>query len=533
MSQPDLPSAIDPAAPPPLPVAVPVPAARTASGAEPAASRVSRDAPAERAKHAPAPHPAPASTAPLPPQADHDYLEAAPAWLISAIVHMLLVIILGLWLVATEQVPEFVLSLSVADDGGEDFNTGELDMAIDLDEPILPPGDAMQPLEMNSPDTTSTAVATEVVPELGLETADAPPIQLALSGRGAGMKDSLLRAYGGTAATESAVTEALKWLARNQQSDSLWSLTGKYADGANSENHDAATAMALLAFQGAGYTPMSDHNDPFTRVVTRGWNAFRKRQKKDGSFFQEGSADGRMYTNALATIALCELYGMTKDTEYRDDAQRAIDYCIKTQSPEGGWRYQPGFDSDTSVTGWFVMALQSARMAGLEVDSPALGRINDFLDTVAQDGGAQYSYVPGQGKKLSMTAEGLLCRQYLGWSRSNPSLVRGVEVLTSNLPQYGDNRTHVYYWYYAAQVCHHMEGPAWRRWNGAMREVIPALQVRDGKERGSWDPTLDETTGVAGGGRLFVTCLATYCLEVYYRHLPLYQLEAMSGAVSH
>jgi hypothetical protein len=223
---------------------------------------------------------------------------------------------------------------------------------------------------------------------------------------------------------------------------------------------------------------------------------------------------------------------MTKDTEYRDDAQRAIDYCIKTQSPEGGWRYQPGFDSDTSVTGWFVMALQSARMAGLEVESPALERINDFLNTVSQDGGAQYSYVPGQGKKLSMTAEGLLCRQYLGWSHGDPRLVRGVEVLTNNLPEYGEGRTHVYYWYYAAQVCHHMEGAPWRRWNGAMREVIPTLQVRDGKERGSWDPTLDDTTGVDGGGRLFVTCLATYCLEVYYRHLPLYQLEAMSGAAS-
>ena len=27
-------------------------------------------------------------------------------------------------------------------------------------------------------------------------------------------------------------------------------------------------------------------------------------------------------------------------------------------------------DSDTSVTGWYVMALQSGRMAGLEVQSP-------------------------------------------------------------------------------------------------------------------------------------------------------------------
>jgi hypothetical protein len=346
------------------------------------------------------------------------------------------------------------------------------------------------------------------------------------------MKDSLLRAYGGTSATESAVSEALRWLARNQGSKGLWSLTGKYADGANAENPDAATAMALLAFQGAGYTPMSDRKEPFTSVVSKGWKALLKRQNKDGSFFQEGSGNSRLYTHALCTIALCELYGMTKDTEYRDAAQKAIDYCVKVQSAEGGWRYQPGFDSDLSVTGWFVMALQSARMAGLQVENPTLDRIGGFLDTVSLDGGAQYSYVPQQGKKISMTAEGLLCRQYLGWLQDDDRLQRGVRVILRDLPSADEGRTHVYYWYYAAQVCHHMEGPAWREWNGAMREVLPALQVREGKERGSWDPTMDDTTGVAGGGRLFVTCLATYCLEVYYRHLPIYKLETL-GAAAH
>jgi hypothetical protein len=459
-----------------------------------------------------------------------DYLEAAPAWLISAIVHMLLVIILGLCLVGTEGATDFMLSLSLQDDGGEDFQPGDVDMPIDLEEPPLEPGDSAEPMELATEDPSEPSAAAPPIAALGLETmTEVPAIQIALSGRTAGMKDSLLRAYGGTSSTESAVTEALRWLARNQSSNSLWKLSGPYSDGASPDNPEAATAMALLAYQGAGYTPMSDRKGPFTSIVTRGWNALLKRQNKDGSFFQEGSANGRLYTHALSTIALCELYGMTKDSQYRDAAQRAVNYCIKVQAPEGGWRYQPGFDSDTSVTGWFVMALQSARMAGLEVDSPALGRIGDFLDTVAQDAGAQYSYVPGQGKKLSMTAEGLLCRQYLGWQRDDDRLRRGVEILTQNLPTVEGGRTHVYYWYYAAQACHHMEGEPWRKWNYAMREVLPALQIREGRERGSWDPNLDDTTGVGGGGRLFVTCLATYSLEVYYRHLPIYQLEALKA----
>ena len=76
---------------------------------------------------------------------------------------------------------------------------------------------------------------------------------------------------------------------------------------------------------------------------------------------------------------------MTKDKKYKAGAQKALDYCIKAQAPEGGWRYEPKVDSDTSVTGWFVMALQSGMMAGLEVPSPNLSNIMGFLDKVSSD----------------------------------------------------------------------------------------------------------------------------------------------------
>jgi hypothetical protein len=54
-----------------------------------------------------------------------------------------------------------------------------------------------------------------------------------------------------------------------------------------------------------------------------------------------------------------------------------------------------------------------------------------------------------------------------------------------------------------------------------MRQEIPENQEHHGKERGSWDPSDDEWGRTAG--RLYMTCLCTYMLEVYYRHLPLYR----------
>jgi hypothetical protein len=122
-----------------------------------------------------------------------------------------------------------------------------------------------------------------------------------------------------------------------------------------------------------------------------------------------------------------------------------------------------------------------------------------------------------------MTAEGLLCRIYLGWPKTHPALLRAIEddILTSP-PRADDAAYSVYYWYYATQVLHHVGGRQWERWNRAMRTALPALQEKQGPELGSWSPSNDAFG--ASGGRLYTTCLNLYCLEVYYRHLSIYDL---------
>ena len=61
------------------------------------------------------------------------------------------------------------------------------------------------------------------------------------------------------------------------------------------------------------------------------------------------------------------------------------------------------------------------------------------------------------------------------------------------------------------------------RWP-VMRQALPENQVQKGKEAGSWDPARpSEDQWGRYAGRLYVTCLSIYHLEVYYRHMPLYQ----------
>lgn len=452
-------------------------------------------------------------------------IENSPPWLISAAFHMVLLIVLGMLVVVVRRQDQVELEVETvyAEQIGEqlefDSPLGK-DMIEAIEEPVLTPDDLP---EVDDPFAAPTMLAIQ--PDGTMATSDiaANQIGLALDGRQEGSKRSLLGRYGGNKTTETAVQRGLAWLARNQSNDGSWSLAGPYADGVpkDLDNAPAATAMALLAFQGNGIT---HKKGKFRKNVQLGWQWLLKEQDSDGNFYHEGPRNHRYYTQGQCTIAVCELYGMTKDPKYKEPAELAVQNCLDAQSPEGGWRYDPRADSDVSVSGWVIMALQSARMAGIEVPEDHFNRVARFLDKVSSHGGSRYAYQRGQSPSLAMTAEAILMRQYIGSRRDNPAMIEGMEWITSpgNLVNFKRGRN-VYYWYYATQAAHHMEGDYWKRWNTVMRQVLPEQQIKRGRESGSWDPmrpTMDQWA--PHGGRLYVTCLSIYMLEVYYRHLPIY-----------
>ena len=116
-----------------------------------------------------------------------------------------------------------------------------------------------------------------------------------------------------------------------------------------------------------------------------------------------------------------------------------------------------------------------------------------------------------------MTAEALVCRQFLGIVDSPQTLSEASSFVLQEMP--GAGRTNHYYWYYATLGMYQLQGEPWRRWNEALQKNLLATQRHDGALAGSWDP--DPVWGGCGG-RAYSTALATLCLEVYYRFLPLY-----------
>jgi len=373
--------------------------------------------------------------------------------------------------------------------------------------------------------------------------------------RAKGRRAQVAREFGGTTGTEYAVEVGLDFFARHQFPDGHWSLHElpegiEYDDPALGEmkSDTAATGLALLTYLGAGYTHLDDKH---RAVVDKGIDWLVRHQKENGDLF--AMADGSkptkyawFYSHGIASIALCEAYGMTHDPELREPARKAIDFIITTQHPtRGGWRYSVdekgrATETDTSVTGWQLMALKSAQMAGLEVPDDALAKINEWIELAhapkADDRG-QYVYNPyaedkpeqrhGRQPNLAMTAEAMLMRMYLGAGREDPLLIAGADHLMENLPEVGTaarSQRDVYYWYYATQAMFQMHGDYWTAWNERLRPLALSSQEQTGEAAGSWHPKkpVADRWGHAGG-RMYVTALHLLMLEVYYRHLPLFQ----------
>jgi hypothetical protein len=355
-------------------------------------------------------------------------------------------------------------------------------------------------------------------------------------------------ARGGTMDSEHAVDLALRWLVRHQRSDGSWSFQHGEGDHGCRDcvctapgrpaAENGATGLVLLALLGAGHTHLEGD---YREAVADGLRYLIARQTREGSLMDPG---GTMYSHGLAALALCEALAMTHDPDdppesaavraaqrkLADTAQRAIRFIELAQHSGGGWRYAPKQPGDTSVFGWQLMALRSGHLAGLTVDLRTVKQAVRFLDSVADDTtGSCYGYTHGRhldhepaDPAPATTAIGLLGRMYTGWQRDHPGIQTGVD----RLMQFAEGNQGLYFEYYATQVLHHYGGISWQLWNERLRDELVRQQQRRGPEAGSW--LLNGPHDAAG--RLYCTALAALCLEVYYRHLPLYGDQAIPAA---
>ncbi len=355
---------------------------------------------------------------------------------------------------------------------------------------------------------------------------------------------------------------------------------GVKRDYAGRDGDSGITSLVTLAFLAAGYT----HEDGRYAVrVDRALDWLIRQQDENGNLAGEARRYARMYCHAMATYAIAEALGMQKTTvmdpvidpdllvsapstvsvaatfaatmtglpadvygtawsasvsaladlqawrfrrvhevRLRSALLKAVRYTVRQQNEGGGWRYSKGQEGDVSMFGWQLMSLKSAEIAGVNIPSSVRDRLFRFINSVRQGKrGGLFGYRRAEEITPVMTAEALFCQQMLGFLRNTARIQESVQYLLRNQPRLSE--LNLYYWYYGTLAMHQYGGNPWEQWNAAVRDTLISLQVSDGENAGSWDP--DGPWG-RYGGRLYSTALATLTLEVYYRLLPLYQLNS-------
>lgn len=341
------------------------------------------------------------------------------------------------------------------------------------------------------------------------------------------------------------VEDALDWLARFQtRTEGYWdadgfhrNVKGATAEGLGYPLYDhGLTGLALLAFFGAGHTHTQGN---YKEQISDALKYLKRIQDPEGCF---GAQTGHfMYNHAICTLAVIEAYGMTRSPLLRRPAEKAVAFLLKAQNPNPSgsgklaWRYtvKPG-DNDSSVTAWAVMALKSAKTAGLQVDyDTAFNGARTWLEQMTDPVTGRVGYVqagvspvraPGRevkwprGKSEAITAAGLITRIFLGEHPDRSKVIdKGVTLLMDRLPEWNPEAGTIdpYYWYYGTLATFQVGGHAWKRWSMALREAVEKNQRTEGPHKGSWDPL---GPWGADGGRVYTTALLAMCLEVQYRY---------------
>lgn len=347
--------------------------------------------------------------------------------------------------------------------------------------------------------------------------------------------------FGGGVETEQAVADGLAYLAGIQNPDGSWGQASDFDRGKYRDVRIGKSALALLAFLGAGHTPDSDREH--SRVARSSVQYLLGIQ--DGATGHFG--DSSSYGHGIATYALAECYALTRDAALRPAIERGIARILAKQDRRrdrrtlGGWGYyfrdDSVWDDDTwprvSVTSWQVMALESARIGGLEVPQQALDAAQAFLATAwdARRQAFRYSHDPSRlnsGYPIlpASTPAALFALSLMGQDIGTPELAPARRFVLKRAPQsyrYSGaddfvelGRGNLYFWYYSTLAMFRVGGAEWSRWNVSMKSTLLDAQDSDG----SWRPlsTYSDYAGDDEHERTYSTAMCVLSLEVYYRY---------------
>ena len=312
-----------------------------------------------------------------------------------------------------------------------------------------------------------------------------------------------------TESADFAINRGLAWLAERQQAD------GGFGNPRTYSRNVGVCALCGLAFLPQGIAGR------FQQQIRGCTDYLLQHARPSGQIIEDDVVThAPMFGHGFATTYLAQVYGMDLRDELKTALKRAVSLILAAQDASGAWRYTPfPDDGDVSVTTCQMIALASARQAGIAVPVETIQRSIQFLRQCQNpDGGFRYRLIDPPESLLPRSAAAVVALHAVGL-HDDPLTVEGRRYLadssTNEAPNPSSPHAAEYYFYgryYKTHAAWQVGGEVWDQWYPVVREDLLQRQSRVGH----WhDPNI---------GDEYATAMALLTLQFPFATLPLYLL---------
>ena len=228
-----------------------------------------------------------------------------------------------------------------------------------------------------------------------------------------------------TPQTQAAIEHGLKWLVSQQMTDGGFGRQGSYARN-----------VGVCALAGTAFLSQRGMTGPYRRSIQECVRYLLGRAQENGFIVEaEVRTHATLYGHGYAAMFLGQVFGESFDPNVRAKLKAATQLILNLQNEQGGWSYTSDpQDADVSITTCQLLALFSARQAGIGVPREAIERSVEFLKQAQnEDGGFRYRLDDPPESLFPRSAAAVVALTCAGLAQ-DPAVQRGRDYLKQPHP---------------------------------------------------------------------------------------------------
>lgn len=347
---------------------------------------------------------------------------------------------------------------------------------------------------------------------------------------------------------DDSVGRGLEWLASQQQRDGSFPTTAFGQPG--------VTSLCVMAFMAHGHLP---GDGPYGKQLSNAVGYIASCQKSNGLISLTAPNRPELsrkvnhevgvsasYNHAISALTLSECFSNGRgidSSELEKKIARAIETTLEIQKFNkrrkedlGGWRYlgitqdsRELYDSDLSVTGWFLMSLRSAKNAGFDVPQSAIDEAVAYVRRCFNKEYGTYQIMATRYDRRSraMAGAGILALAHAG-EHDDPDVKKAGDWILKydfqvynrpenfNRPGWVDDRYH-YSVFNCSQAMYQLGGHHWAQFFPPTARTLLDNQQTDG----SWQAEGHRFDTQYGNA--YTTSLVLLALGAPNQLLPIFQ----------